>query len=161
MLHRQPTTLFSLNDPEQSFWDPRGVPTSHSCSPTTKRPELAKKCPKSSPKYIARSAPSGDPTAVTLVTNHSIFINSFVVKSVYIRTIFSQYATITWVAQWCTSWNGQPWPCVRAPGTRPAPFFSALESGRPDSWKIRTTLFRALVFQIRVILKIRSTLKDN
>ena len=34
-----------------------------------------------------------------------------------------------------------------------APFFSALESGRPDSWKIRSTLFWALLFQIRAILK--------
>ena len=31
--------------------------------------------------------------------------------------------------------------------------FSALESGRPDSWKIRSTLFWTLVFQIRAILK--------
>ena len=23
------------------------------------------------------------------------------------------------MAQWCTSWDGQPWPCVRAPGTKP------------------------------------------
>ena len=29
----------------------------------------------------------------------------------------------------------------------------SLESGRPDSWKIRSTLFGALVFQIRAILK--------
>ena len=34
--------------------------------------------------------------------------------------------------------------------------FSALESGRPDSWKIRSTLFWALVFKIRGILKNQS-----
>ena len=31
--------------------------------------------------------------------------------------------------------------------------FSALESGRRDSWKTGITLFWALVFQIRAILK--------
>ena len=30
-----------------------------------------------------------------------------------------------------------------------APFFFALESGRPDFWKIRSTLFWALVLRIR------------
>ena len=74
--------------------------------------------------------PRHDPTAGAKPQNPSFricgvdrgcsgLINSFVVKSVYIRTIFSQYAVIIWVAQWCTSWNGQPWPCVRAPGTKP------------------------------------------
>ena len=33
--------------------------------------------------------------------------------------------------------------------------FSALESGRPDSLKIRSALFWAFVFQIRAILKIQ------
>ena len=32
-----------------------------------------------------------------------VMVNSFGVKAVYIRPIFSRYATITWVAQWCTS----------------------------------------------------------
>ena len=33
---------------------------------------------------------------------------------------FSRYAIITWVAQWCTSWNSQPRSCVQTPGTKPS-----------------------------------------
>ena len=39
--------------------------------------------------------------------------------------------------------------------------FSALESGRPDFWKIKSTLFLVLVLRIRAFLKIRATLKNN
>ena len=48
------------------------ISTSKSGSPTTKRAELAQKAPKIIPK-ISLSALSGDPTDVTLATNHSIF----------------------------------------------------------------------------------------
>ena len=40
-------------------------------------------------------------------------VNSFVVNAVYIRPIFSRYVIRMWVLQWCTSWNGQLWSCVR------------------------------------------------
>ena len=50
------------------------VPTSQSGYPTTKGPELAKeRLAKINPE-IARSALSGDPADVPLVTNNSIFI---------------------------------------------------------------------------------------
>ena len=41
------------------------------------------------------------------------------------------------------------------------PFFSALESGRPDFWKIRSTLFAVLVFRIRAFLKNQGAIRKQ